>query len=69
MDYFDQFCAISKVPMVLIKEIIYKYHRIGIIKISLLIFAQIFFEYRSFKVKIDLVDLKISLKFYRIAFS
>ena len=44
-DNFVQFCAISKVPMVLIKENINYYHRIGFIKICLPIFARIYFEY------------------------
>ena len=53
VDYFQQFCAISKVLMVLIIENIYYYHIIGFIKICLPIFVQIYFEYVSFKFKID----------------
>ena len=52
MDYFEPFCAISKVPMVLIKENNNQFHRIGFIEICLPIFAQIYFEYVTVIVKL-----------------
>ena len=51
VEYFEQFCAISKVPIVL-NEDYTNYHVIDFIEKCLHIFAQIYFEYVSFRLRL-----------------